>query len=734
MGLGITREQRELTEAVRGWVERAVPSGWRQELLDGVPPVAAARPPYWGELAGMGLIGPQLPEACGGGGGTLTDLAVVLEETGRALLPGPYLPTVLAAELLLRGGLAELATALAEGTRIGAVALGTGSLTATPAERGGHLLNGTAPPVLGGADADVLVLAAASAGGTLWLSVDAADLRTRTHQSADPLRSTAEVAAEDVTVPGGRVLALDSAQVDDLARTFFAAEACGVAARALETAAGHAALRVQFGQPIGAFQAVKHRCAEMAVRLDQARALTWDAARVMDEAAPVRGLVSSLAAAGALEAAYRSAQDCLQILGATGFAREHDAHLSLRRALVARQLLGGGTHLRRAARLAAGGARRPLRLELPPEAQPFRDQAREIIARAEGLDPATARRVLALTGYTEPELPEPYGLGAGPVRQLAVRKEAREAGVWISGLGVTTWAVPLLAELGTAAQRERHLPPTLRGESQWCQLFSEPDAGSDLASLRTRAERRTAEQGGGWRVNGQKAWISGAQQAHWGILLARTDPAAAGTEGLTCFLVDMRNTPGVEVRPLQDITGDAPFDEVSFEDAVLPEDAAFGQVGRGWQTAGHTPRNEPVRLPERLPFGERLESLLVHAGGAWGADASVRERLGRLLAEAHALGCMDLRGALQQIAGQETGARGIRTVVESRHLQQLAELELELLGPAGAFCEGPGEDAVRELLRSRSLTISGGTLEIRLNLIAERLLGLPRDAEPRPVI
>ncbi|MGW6416401.1 acyl-CoA dehydrogenase [Streptomyces sp. NPDC055055] len=731
MGIAITHEERELARSVRGLLTRAVPPEAVRKHLD-VPDTATGRPAYWDTVAAQGLLGPHLSEEHGGGGGGLGDLAVVVEEAARALLPGPYLPSVLAAEILHRAGREERAGEIARGERVAAVALGgTGTLTAVRTA-GGHLLDGTAPPVLGGAQADLIVLRAATADGSVWLAVDTDGLTVRPHESADPTRPTAEVAARAVHVPAARELALGGASdgaasatalVHDLAAVLFAADACGTAARAVDTAADHARTREQFGRPIGRFQGVKHLCADMLVRLEQARALTWDAARAAagrDEALP---LTASLAAATALDAAFTCAKDCIQVLGGTGFTWEHDAHLLLRRALVARQLLGTGDGHRLAAlRHAAAGVRRGLRLDLPPEADAYRTAAREAVAPAVGLDPAAARRALAPTGYAAPHLPEPYGLGAGPVQQLAVQRELDEAGITVAGLGIATWVVPSLLAHGTPEQQAEHLGPTLRGERLWCQLFSEPGAGSDLASLRTRAERT---EDGRWRINGQKVWTSAAQWAHHGILLARTDPAAPKHRGLTYFLVDMRNTPGIDVRPLKEITGDSLFNEVWFDDVILPADAVVGEVDDGWRVARNTLGNERVHMADQVAFDTGLEALIERAAGQ---DGSVRARVGALLAEAHALACIGLRTTLLQVSGLEPGAgASVRKLVQTLHQQKVAELTLELLGPEGAVREGPGERAVHGLLMSRCLTIAGGTTQVQLNVVAERLLGLPRD-------
>ncbi|WP_156726807.1 acyl-CoA dehydrogenase [Streptomyces apocyni] len=741
MGIGVTREQSELADAVRGWLGRAMPPEEIRKLLD-APSVdgCGSRPGYWSGLAEQGLLGVQLPDAYGGGGGDLVDLAVVLEEAARAALPGPFLANALATQVLHQAGAGAegLVAALASGERIGAVALGAGTLTAVAADDG-YVLEGAAPPVLSGAEADLLVVAAELATGTVWLAVDSdtAALTVRTQESADPTRPTAEVTAAGAHVPRERVLDVDSGYVNDLAAVLFAADACGTAGWALHTAAEYAKVREQFGRPIGQFQGIKHLCADMLVRVEQARALAWDAARCIDldegegggvqQGPDVRGLVASLAGGAALDAAYSCAKDCIQVLGGIGFTWEHDAHLYLRRAVVARQLIGAGdTHRLRAVRLAESGARRELRVELPETADAYRRAARDAIAAAaspsDGIaDPAAARRALAPTGYAAPHLPEPYGLGAGPLQQLAVQRELADAGVRLSELGIGTWVVPSLITYGTQEQRDRYIAPTLCGDVLWCQLFSEPGAGSDLASLRTRAQRVPE----GWRINGQKVWTSAAQWADHAILLARTDPDAPKHRGLTYFVLDMKNTPGIDIRPLKEITGDSLFNEVYLDDVILPEDAVVGELNNGWKVARHTLGNERVHMADQLTFDTGLEALIARAGDL---DGAYRARIGALAAEAHALACIGLRTTLRQVAGAEPGAgASVRKLVQTPHQQKVAELALELLGPAGAVREGAGERALHGFLMSRCLTIAGGTTQVQLNVVAERLLGLPRD-------
>ena len=783
MAIGITEDHRALGAAVRGLLER--------ELGEVAPDRAPGSPAgWWKSLAEQGLIGPHLSEQAGGGGGTLLDLAVVMEQTGRALLPGNHLPTVLATVILDRGGRSGPETAsLADGSRSAAVALDPGGLRAEPVAGGRLRLHGSTPVVLGDEGADLLLLPARSAEGEgegegaregggegaregggggaregegeYWYLVEATEAGLTPLPSLDLTRGLLRVEL-DVVLPAERRVVADTPALRAALAVPIAAEACGIAAWALDTAVRHATLRHQFGRPIGQFQAVKHLCAHLLVRTEKATAAVWQAARdqdalardavdqaAVDQAAVAREAVdrgavgraevsAAVAVALALEAAYENAKDCIQILGGIGFTWEHGAHLRLRRAAVLRQLLGGvgsggddgvgggvGCGERalfgavgRAA--VAHGLARPA-LELPPEAEHFRTEARAAAASVAGLDPAEQRRRLAPDGWAAPHLPVPYGRGAGPLQQLAVDQELAAAGVRLPDLTIGTWVVPSLVAHGTPEQRERYLMPTLRGELSWCQLFSEPEAGSDLASLRTRAVRLPD---GRWRVDGQKVWTSSARTADFGILLARTAPEKPKHQGLTYFLVDMRTTRGIDIRPLREITGDAVFNEVFLDGVELPADAVVGEVDGGWRVARHTLGNERVHMADASPTLDAVRQLLAVPG----ADPAT---LGRLAADEHVLGCIDLRTALSSLDGLDPGAGGsIRKLVSAPHAQRVAESALELSGPEGAVQEGAGARIGHAFLMSRCLTIAGGTTQVQLNVVAERILGLPRDPEP----
>ncbi|HTI27750.1 MAG TPA: acyl-CoA dehydrogenase family protein, partial [Kutzneria sp.] len=414
---------------------------------------------------------------------------------------------------------------------------------------------------------------------------------------------------------------------------------------------------------------------------------------------------AATAAAIAVDAAVDNAKDCIQVLGGIGFTWEHDAHRYLRRAISTRQLLGGTARWRRrVAELAKAGHRRTLTLAIDADRTEFRQTA-EAIAEADD-----QRKQLADSGFLAPHWPRPYGLDAGPTEQLIIDEELDRAGVRRPDLVIGWWAVPTILAHGTDEQRERFAGPTLRGEITWCQLFSEPGAGSDLASLRTKAERVD----GGWKITGQKVWTSLARQADWAICLARTNPDVPKHRGITYFLVDMR-TPGIDIRPLREITGDAVFNEVFLDGVFVPDEYVVGAVDGGWKLARTTLANERVAMSRGSSLGEEVERVL--------SAAEPSERLGTLVADGLAMSLLDLRATLRKLADLDPGAASsVRKLVGVRHRQHVAETALDLEGPLGAIA---GEHS-HEFLLTRCLSIAGGTEQVLLTLAGERLLGLPR--------
>ncbi|TDC61987.1 acyl-CoA dehydrogenase [Actinomadura sp. GC306] len=711
MAIGLTEEHEALAASVRGFAERNITA---QAVRDGD---AAG---FWTALAEQGLPGLHLPEDAGGQGFGLLEQAVALEELGRVLAPGPYAPTVLASAALHAGGDAKLLQGLADGSRKAAVGL-SGSLDVD-----GSSVSGTVQPVLGAPLADLFLLPA----GDRWVVLERDEVVVGELESLDVTRPVGSVTADGVTAPDERFL--DGADVRALAVVLLGAEACGVAGRALDDAVAYAKIREQFGRPIGQFQGIKHKCARMLIALERARAAVWDAARALDEPREQRAYALGVAAALAADAAVTCAEGNIQVHGGIGYTYEHDAHLLYRRGLTLRALLGRASgHRADVAALAVAGVRRPMSVDLPEEAEPVREEIRARVAELAAMDPLTQRAAMAEGGWVTPHLPKPWGRDASPLEQIVIQQELKAAKVRPVPLMIAGWVVPSLVQYGTPEQQERFLPPTLRGEIIWCQLFSEPGAGSDLAGLRTRAERVE----GGWSISGQKIWTSLARDSQWGICIARTDPDRPKHDGITYFLVDMAS-PGIEIRPLRECTGDAVFNEVFLDNVFVPDDLVVGPVNAGWRVARTTLANERVGLTSSFQLGGDLPKLLDLAAGLGLADDPVvRDGLGRLACDEHSFNLLGLRATLKQLSGTDPGATAnVRKLVAMEHGQQVTEFGFTLLGEEGALTGGWKSDLrarwTRYLLASRAMSIGGGTTEVNLNVIGERILGLPRDPEP----
>ncbi|WP_217168484.1 acyl-CoA dehydrogenase [Streptomyces sp. AC512_CC834] len=728
MTIGLTQEHRDLRDAVRAFANRHITEDVLRAAADADKETL---PDCFGGLAEQGLLGLHLPEEAGGAGYGLVELAVVTEELGRVMAPGPFLPTTLASAVLHAAGHRTYLAALSAGTSVGAVGLAPGTLTLTRAADGTATLSGTSELVVGGHLADVFVLPAADGGRTTWLVLPRAAVDTTDVRSHDLTRRSSRVTARSVPVPAADLLELDPERPRDLAATLFAAEASGIADRCVTTAGDYARVREQFGRPVGQFQGVKHRCARMLAQAEQARACAWDAARAgePDGAGPGEAaLAAAVAGAVAVEAAFGTAKDCIQVLGGIGFTWEHDAHLALRRAQTLRLILGPtAAWQRRVAHLALDGTRRKLGVELPPEAEAVREDIRAELRTAAALDDAERRTHLADHGYTAPHLPAPWGKGADPVTQLVIAEELQAADLTPVDMVIGGWVVPTIIAHGDDAQRERFLTPSLRGDIVWCQLFSEPGAGSDLAALTTRAEKVD----GGWRITGQKVWTSMARDAHWGVLLARTDTDVPKHKGISYFLLDM-TSPGLDVRPLRQITGDAEFNEVFLDDVFVPDDLLVGAPGAGWKLARTTLANERVALSSDS-VGSGAETLLEMAAASDGPDDERLTTLGGHVCDAQSGALLGLRTTLRTVSGQQPGAEAsIAKLLGVEHQQRVWEACADWEGTAALTGEGPHQDTMWMFLNSRCMSIAGGTTEVQLNIIGERILGLPRDPEPTP--
>ena len=703
MATTITDEQFAARELVRDWAAGSGATAAVRDIEQGEP---KAWQPVFARLAELGLFGVAVPEECGGAGGSIEDLSAMVEEAARALVPGPVATTALATLVVSDPQLRE---ALALGERTAGVALRSDVELDATASRA----SGTVPFVLGGVADGLLLLPA----GDRWLLVDA----TAEGVAVEPLQASdfsRPLARAVLTTAPASVLDAPADWVTDLTATVLSAEAAGITRWTLDTAVAYAKVREQFGKPIGSFQAIKHLCAEMLCRTEQVAVAAADAARAANDGDHRQLSIAAAIAAGiGIDAAKANAKDCIQVLGGIGITWEHDAHLYLRRAYGIGQFLGGPARwLRRTAELTSAGVRRDLSIDLSDVAD-LRPEIVDAVAGVAALPDDKRQAKLAEMGLLAPHWPAPYGRGAGPAEQLLIDHEMSSAGVIRPDLVIGWWAAPTILEHGTPEQVERFVPGTLSGDIFWCQLFSEPEAGSDLASLRTKAVRVD----GGWELTGQKVWTSSAHKAQWGVCLARTDPEAPKHKGITYFLIEM-SSPGILIRPLREITGDALFNEVFLDGVFVPDEMVVGTVNDGWRLARTTLANERIAMAAGTALGNPMEELLAEAAKA-NLDVAQQDQLARLIITAQVGSLLDQRIAQLAVGGQDPGAQSsVRKLIGVRYRQALAEFRMDLADGLGIVAA----KTVKDFLNTRCLTIAGGTEQILLTLAGERLLGLPR--------
>jgi alkylation response protein AidB-like acyl-CoA dehydrogenase len=712
MSIAITEDHQALAATAADFLSKRDARGAARALLEAPDETL---PDWWGDLVGLGWLGLHVPEDHGGSGYGLEELVVVVEALGRAVAPGPFVPTVIASAVLAAAG-GEAAKAhlpgLADGSVAGAVALG-GEVTIADGTASGPAGN-----VLGGGLAGLLLVAA---GDDVAVVETGEGVTVETPPNLDPTRRTARVTldgAPATVLPGARRLLVD------LTRLVLSAEAVGMARECTDMAAAYAKERIQFGRPIAMFQAVKHHCANMAVATELATSAVWDAARAAATGGDQLTYAAAVAATLAAPAADLCANLNTQVHGGIAITWEHDAHLFMRRATTLLTLLDADAAARESVALTRQGVVRAKAIELPPEADAIREEVRAFAQSIKDLSVEEQRDKLIETGYVMPHWPKPYGRDAGAIEQLVIEQEFGDAGVSRPGYGITAWNILTLIQYATQDQLDRWVLPALRQEVVWCQLFSEPDAGSDAAGIKTRGTRVE----GGWLVNGQKVWTSGAHYSGFGFATVRTNPDVPKHEGITMMVIDM-HAEGVEVRPLKMTSGNSEFNEVFFNDVFVPDDDVVGPVDGGWTVARATLGNESVSIggggggmsmpgsslvgpfdahPERLPGGE--------------------ERIGRYIAEHQAMGLLNLRSANRAVAGGGPGPEGAMTkLILSEIGHEAAAILTALNGPDAAFMDGAGAMSNMLVLMHRGMSIAGGTSEIKRNQIGERILGLPRD-------
>ena len=333
-------------------------------------------------------------------------------------------------------------------------------------------------------------------------------------------------------------------------------------------------------------------------------------------------------------------------------------------------------------------------------------------------DAAGQRKLWAHSGYLQPHWPKPYGRAADSAEQLIIEEVLD--GLEKPSLGLGGWVLPTLLQHGSDEQIERLMWPSLEGELRWCQLFSEPGAGSDAAAVATKAKKVD----GGWSVTGQKVWTSEAMTCERGVATVRTDPDAPKHKGITAMIIDLAD-PGVRIQPLTEITGETLFNEVFFDDVFVPDRDVVGAVNGGWKVAMATLGNERVSISGgsvTMAADALLDLLARHRP----TDGGLARDVGALLIESYAAGALNLRQAARAVFDTGPGIEGnIAKLFGAEHAQRVAELALRIAG--GSLLTGGEGDVVHDYLFSRCLTIAGGTSEVLRNLIAERILGLPRE-------
>ncbi len=741
MAIALTDDHQALADTVTGFAARHTPTTATRLVFGQL--AAGVAQPHWAELVRQALHAVHIPEEFGGQGGGLDELAVVVEAAGAALLPGPLLPTVLASAVVALGGDGAKRSALLEEFAAGATGAVVEPLHGVSATRDedGWTLSASSLPVLGLLSAGVVIVGACSTDGVVWLhlDLDAPGVTRETLEGTDLTRDVGRLKLDDVRVTvGDEIVGVDATAARTVVVGLLAADAAGVLQWCRKASVSYAKIREQFGQAIGMFQAVKHKAARLFIAEELASAVAADAIRSLDEDADQQRIAAETAVIIGLARAVDAAMEATTIHGGIAVTWEHDLHLYWRRAIsVAAQAGSVRTAVRNLGEVALR-AKRDFTFSANDTDDPdFRrwvggvlDEALALPADEPSTDDPTKvytkgprREFLAESGLVAAHWPKPWGVGATAAQQVIIVEEYASRDMTPSKVLVGDWAVPTILAHGTDAQKERFAGPTLRGDIVWCQLFSEPQAGSDLASLNTKADKVD----GGWSLTGQKVWTSDAHHAHWAICLARTEPGAVKKHrGLSYFLVDM-HAPGVTVRPLKQPSGDPHFNEVFLDDVFVPDDQLLGERGQGWALTMTTLLNERTTISSMMTLhdDDRVRNI-IDDGLYCGDRSDAVEALGEIVAETTGVAALNYRESVRQLHGDlfSPGASVVK-VASAELSRTTAAISLDLIGPEASLRQAPADVVSNEMFVPAFL-IGGGTVEIQLNVIAERILGLPR--------
>lgn len=740
MALAITTEQEHLADAVGQFAARNAPIDKTRASFDAI--ASGEIPHWWPEFVAHGFHAVHLAEAVGGQGGTLADLGCVIEAAAAALLPGTLLSTAATSAVADLAGepAVPFVADLAAGATA-AVVLPDHSDIRADAVGDGWRLAGSSTSILGLCAAQRVLVAAETDDGHRWFMLDACGDRAQTlvveQQQGTDLSTDVGVLClvDHVVTADAELPAIDTDRARCVVAALAACAAAGTVRRCADAATEYIRTREQFGRPVGAFQALQHKAAVLLVNSELAAAAAWDAIRACSESLDQQRLAAGSAALMAVACGPDLVLDALLMFGAIGYTWEHDTHLYWRRAVSLAASFGPTTHWSREVGELAMSVKRSTAVNLGDVESEFRASVATVLdraqalrndhpsddARAPGLAYGDQRDLLAESGLVAPHLPAPWGLDATPVRQVIINDEfAKRPDLTKPSLGIAEWILPTILNSGNDSQRQRFAWPILRGTQRWCQLFSEPGAGSDLASLSTRARKTD----GGWLINGHKIWTSQADRAQFGALLARTDPDASKHRGISYFLVDM-SSPGITVEPIKQASGHFDFNEVFLRDVFVPDDMLVGKPGAGWDLAVATMAVERTAIGNYVNIDRAAALRHIAQNDGPDHDAALRA-LGDVEAYTTAIKAMVLRETLRLVEGQAAGpTSSIAKYAMVMLLRRAATATLGLTGRL-AMLEDSDPAVIRPYFDMPSELIGGGTAEIQLTIIASMILGLPR--------
>ncbi|OIN78735.1 acyl-CoA dehydrogenase [Mycobacterium malmoense] len=740
MTLGLTPEQQDLSDAVGHFAGRHAPIA---ATRDNFGALAAGRlPGWWDALVANGFHAVHLPERFGGQGGGLIDAACVLEAAARALLPGPLLPTVTTGAIALLADPTPTAESLvrdlASGVPAAVVLPGGGDFHAR-ADGQRWLISGASDVTAGACSARVILVGAtAQDGDVVWVLVDT-EKPAATVESVSGTDLVTDVGilrlAEYCAAESDVLTGIEPDRAHGIVVGFVASMTAGIVQWCVEAVTGHLRTREQFGKVIGTFQALQHNAAMLLVNSELATAAAWDAVRAVDEPLDQLRLAAATAAMIALSPVPDLVLDALTMFGAIGFTWEHDLHLYWRRATSLAASIGPASRWARRLGQLTCTLQRDMSVDLGDAESDFRSWVAETLDSALALRndrpgrqgdydhfaTGPQRTAIADAGLIAPHWPSPWGIGAGPLRQLIIDEEFDKRPALVRpSLGIAEWILPSVLRAAPKDLQELLIPPTQRGEMAWCQLFSEPAAGSDLAALTTRATKVD----GGWTINGHKIWTSAAHRADYGALLARTDPAASKHRGIGYFVVDMRS-PGIEIQPITTATGEAHFNEVFLNDVFVPDRMLLGAPTDGWDLAIATMAEERSAIGGYVKYDRAVA--LRRLAAEPGPDRDDAQRaLGELDAYANAIKALGVRETIRLLDGQASGpASSIAKVAMNELLRRTFKATLQLTGTLAMVADS-NPAVVAPYLQLPAELLGGGTREIQLNIIAQMILGLPR--------